>query len=390
MAPESSESQTAATAKNGRLASRASSSSLRTALTAQSFDDHATRPPTPRSTERNRQPKADLHDTEKGEKDELGDAGSLEEQTPKTLDVEAGIVPPNVQETPPVDRYKVTWDGADDPLNPKNWPVRKKWAAAVVVSSFTFISPVSSSMVAPALKAMSEELGIKTQMESAMVLSIFVLAYAVGPLFLGPLSEIYGRVKILQLTNLMYLVWNLACGFARSGPEILVFRFLSGFGGSAPLAIGGAVIGDCFSPDKRATAISMYSLAPLLGPAVGPIAGGYITQKTTWRWIFWATTILDAAIQLFGIFYLQGELLLQVRSHTDSKQETYAPVLLQRKAAQRRKETGDDAYYTEYDTQDRSITTILGHAFIRPFRMLFTQPIIQAIAGATVQCSACC
>jgi hypothetical protein len=59
---------------------------------------------------------------------------------------------------------------------------------------------------------------------------------------------------------------------------------------------------------------------------------------------------------------------------------TYAPVLLQKKAAQRRKETGDDAYYTEFDNHD-SITTILGHAFVRPFRLLFTQPIIQAIAG---------
>jgi hypothetical protein len=60
--------------------------------------------------------------------------------------------------------------------------------------------------------------------------------------------------------------------------------------------------------------------------------------------------------------------------------------LLQKKAAQRRKETGNDAYYTEFDTQDRSITQILGHAFVRPFRMLFTQPIIQAIAGMTLGC----
>jgi multidrug resistance protein len=310
MDPEASQAPNPPPAENERLAPRTSSSSLRRALTAQSFDDHATRPPysTPNgASPQHTGSKPDIHDAEKGEKDELEDAGSLEEPPTKALDVEAGVIPPNVEEAPPADRYKITWDGHDDPQNPKNWPVRKKWAAAVVVSSFTFISPVSSSMVAPALMTMSEELGIQTQMESAMILSIFVLAYAVGPLFLGPLSEIYGRVKVLQLTNLMYLVWNLACGFARTGPEILIFRFLSGFGGSAPLAIGGAVIGDCFAPEHRGTAISMYSLAPLLGPAVGPIVGGFITQKTTWRWIFWATTILDGIIQVFGIFYLQGE-----------------------------------------------------------------------------------
>jgi hypothetical protein len=83
----------------------------------------------------------------------------------------------------------VTWDGPDDPTNPKNWSSGRKWAATFVISSFTFISPVSSSMVAPALSAMNADLHITSEIESALVLSIFVLAYAVGPLFLGPFSE---------------------------------------------------------------------------------------------------------------------------------------------------------------------------------------------------------
>jgi multidrug resistance protein len=156
------------------------------------------------------------------------------------------------------------------------------------------------------------ELGIKNQIESAMVLSIFVLAYAVGPLFLGPMSEVYGRVPVLQLSNLFYLVWNLACGFAKTGPQILVFRFFAGLGGSAPLAIGGAVLGDCFPPEQRGRAISLYSLAPLLGPAVGPIAGGYISQNTTWRWIFWATSIFTVVVQISGVIFLRGESLFNI------------------------------------------------------------------------------
>jgi hypothetical protein len=78
----------------------------------------------------------------------------------------------------------IDWDSADDPQNPKNWTMKRKWAATFVVSAFTFISPVSSSMVAPALGKVSAEFGITNQVESALILSIFVLAYAVGPLFL--------------------------------------------------------------------------------------------------------------------------------------------------------------------------------------------------------------
>ena len=92
-------------------------------------------------------------------------------------------------------------------------------------------------MVAPALLSISSDLHITNQVESQIVLSIFVLAYAIGPLFLGPLSEIYGRVPVLQLANLFYLVFNLACGFAQNKAEMIVFRFLSGLGGSAPLAV---------------------------------------------------------------------------------------------------------------------------------------------------------
>jgi len=131
----------------------------------------------------------------------------------------------------------VTWNGADDPENPKNWTMKKKWAATLVVSSFTFISPVSSSMVAPALTSIAKEFNITNEVEIQLTLSIFVLAFAIGPLFLGPLSEIYGRVPVLQLSNLFYLIFNIACGVSRSKGQMIAFRFLSGLGGSAPLAV---------------------------------------------------------------------------------------------------------------------------------------------------------
>lgn len=162
------------------------------------------------------------------------------------------------------DPNMVSWSGPDDPENPKNWKDSRKWAAVFVVSSFTFISPVASAMVAPALPQMNQDLGVHNQTISAMMLSIFLLAYAVGPLFLGPLSEVYGRVPVLQLANLVFLIFNLVCGFAQNAAQMLVFRFLAGIGGSAPLAIGGGILADCFQPEQRGKAIAIYSLAPLV------------------------------------------------------------------------------------------------------------------------------
>lgn len=220
-------------------------------------------------------------------------------------------------------------------------------------------------MVAPALTAIGKEFNVTNSVELSLTLSIFVLGYAFGPLALGPLSELYGRTIVLQLSNLIYLFFNLGCALAQTETQLIIFRFLSGLGGSAPLALGGGVLSDLFTAEERGKAISIYSLAPLLGPAIGPIAGGFITENTTWRWAFWATTIADGLIQICGLFLLQ---------------ETYPPVLLHRKKLALIKSTGNENLHTEYDRPDRTLGKTLRVSFSRPFIMLGTQIIVQVLA----------
>lgn len=265
----------------------------------------------------------------------------------------------------------VDWNGPDDPENPKNWSFKRKWAATAIVSAFTFISPVSSSMIAPASDALAADLGISNSVIIALTTSVFVLAYAFGPLFLGPLSEIYGRSRVLQLANLWYLAWNLGCGFAQNTGQLVAFRLLAGFGGSAPLSIGGGVLGDCWRPEERGQAVALYSLAPLLGPVVGPIAGAWIAQRSTWRWVFWSTSIVDAFIQCMGVLFLQ---------------ETFAPILLERKAARMRLEMSQDPekggpreIKTVFDTSDRHWQQIVAKSLVRPFKLFFYEPIVQLL-----------
>jgi multidrug resistance protein len=255
----------------------------------------------------------------------------------------------------------------DDPENPKLWSFRRRWGATAIVSIFTFISPTSSSMSAPAVGKIGADFGVTNETTLSLLISIFVLAYAIGPLFLGPLSEIYGRRIVLQLSNLFFLAFNIGCGFATSSGQLIAFRFLSGLGGSAPLAIGGGVLSDCWDAEHRGQAVGLYSLMPLLGPAVGPVAGGWIAQKTTWRWCFWSTSILTVLIQVLGVIYLR---------------ETFGPVILAKRAAKLRKETGDQRWHTEWSGPgtDRTLSKVLRVSLQRPFRLLATQPIIQVLA----------
>ncbi|KAH8599979.1 polyamine transporter 1 [Bisporella sp. PMI_857] len=259
----------------------------------------------------------------------------------------------------------VTWSGEDDPTNPLNWPNRKRWTATLTVASFTFISPLASTMVAPSLDDIAKEFNITTGLEKALVMSIFLLAYAVGPFILGPLSEIFGRVVVLQSANMVFLLFNTICGFSKSKQQMMSFRFLSGLGGSAPQALGGGVLSDCWRAEERGKAHALYSLAPFLGPSLGPIAGGIVTQHFTWRWVFWGTSILDLVVQILATLFLN---------------ETYPPKILAIKAKRLRKETGNAALHTKWQNPDHTFGHILRKALVRPFIMLFTQPTIQALA----------
>jgi multidrug resistance protein len=264
------------------------------------------------------------------------------------------------------DTSLVTWDGPGDPTNPKNWSRQRKWAATITVSLFTFISPVSSSMIAPALFDIATEFGEDPNSGTIpLALSVFVLGFAVGPLFIGPMSELFGRRIVLQISNLFYFAFNLGCGFAQNTPQLIAFRFLSGLGGSAPLGIGGGVLGDLWMPQERGRAMALYSLMPLLGPAIGPIAGGFIAEYSDWRWVFYSTCIAAIVIQIMGFFFLQ---------------ETYAAEILRVKKVRLIKATGDPTLHTEFETPNRKLSKHLGAAFERPFRLLFTQPIVQILA----------
>jgi multidrug resistance protein len=106
-----------------------------------------------------------------------------------------------------------------------------------------------------------------------------------GPLFLSPLSEMYGRRVVLNISTSFFVLFQIGCALAPSLPALICFRLLTGIGGSACLTIGGGVVSDLFEPEQRGTAMSIFSAGPLFGPVLGPLCGGFIAQRAGWRWV---------------------------------------------------------------------------------------------------------
>ncbi|KAF2737374.1 MFS general substrate transporter [Polyplosphaeria fusca] len=264
------------------------------------------------------------------------------------------------------DPYLVAFNPQFDSDNPLDWPRSRKWAVTDVLAATGFNRIMVSTIMAPALSTIAKEFNMNST-EAAMALSIYLLATAFGPLVIGPLSEVYGRKKVLHASNVWFLVWNIACGFASSKQLLIGARFLAGFGASSIYALSGGVLGDVWRPEQRGQSLGMYLLIPVLGAAVGPIIGGFMAGRTTWRWIFWSTSIFQ------GVMILVSFLTFH---------ESYAPLILRRRAEKLRKDTGDARYYTlsESIVARRSVPYRLSQALSRPLRLLFFHPIIQIMS----------
>ncbi|KAH8829077.1 multidrug resistance protein 4, partial [Flagelloscypha sp. PMI_526] len=215
---------------------------------------------------------------------------------------------------------KVHDDWEDNPENPQNWTSRRKWLAVSVVSFYTLVGPLSSSMMAPGLPVVAVQYGITNPTIIALTLSIFLISFAIGPLVWAPLSEMYGRTWPLHISSIASVGFNLGCAFAPNTAVLIVMRFFVGLTSAAPIAIGAGSVSDVFSADQRASAMAIYALGPLLGPAIGPVAGGFAIQNLGLKYVF---IILAGMNAWGGLCSVLGILLLR---------ETYAPVLRMRRA----------------------------------------------------------
>ncbi|KAI3556005.1 hypothetical protein CABS03_09624 [Colletotrichum abscissum] len=286
-------------------------------------------------------------------------------------DEEATIAEPNANSVntvvddaaEPENEFSVWWADDQDPENPMNWSKSRKLGIIATLSFITFLTPLASSMFAPGIPQVMAEFGESDDSIATFVVSVFVLGFALGPLIISPLSELYGRVYIYHVCNALFVVFSAACGLATNIDMLIAFRFLAGFSGVAVITCGAGSIADMMPVEKRGFYISIWSLGPLLGPVVGPVCAGFLVEAKGWRWVFWIITITSGAVTLASFFVLR---------------ESYAPVLLERKAARLRKETGNEKYQSRMKKKGTPRQIFLT-AIIRPGRMFFRSAVVMIL-----------
>ncbi|KAK0623351.1 major facilitator superfamily domain-containing protein [Immersiella caudata] len=256
-----------------------------------------------------------------------------------------------------------------DARNPLQFPQWKKWTITILQAIATLAVALVSTAYSGGISDVIIEFRVSTEL-AILGLSVFVLGFAIGPLLWAPLSEFYGRQILFFITYMALTVFNAGAAGSKNIETLIILRFFAGAFGSSPMTNCGGVIADIFSAEERGLAAGVFALAPFLGPSIGPIIGGFLGETEGWRWV-------EGLMAIFtGTLWIACSLFVP---------ETYAPVLLRRRAAKLSKMTGK-VYISKLDVSthgDGSAATKkavkeeqIKKALLRPWVLLLREPIV--------------
>ncbi|MGZ3629707.1 MAG: MDR family MFS transporter [Ktedonobacteraceae bacterium] len=178
-----------------------------------------------------------------------------------------------------------------------------KISVSVVFVTAMFMSIMDSTIVNVALPSIARQLNVPSSAIDAVVVAYLVSLAVVMPAS-GWLGDRYGTKRILLLALALFTISSALCGLARSYEMLILFRVLQGAAGGALTPVGTAMLYRTFPPSQRVQVSRILMFATILAPALGPILGGLLVTKLSWRWVFYVNVPVGIAACLFGLIFL--------------------------------------------------------------------------------------
>ena len=132
------------------------------------------------------------------------------------------------------------------------------------------------------------------------VLTSYIVAAAIMTPPSGFLASRFGRKRILLTAIAGFVIASVLCGLAQSLIEIVAFRLMQGMFGASLVPLSQGILLDIYEPEERGSAMAMFGISVMVGPVLGPVIGGWLTENMSWRWVFYINVPLGA-LAFFGI-----------------------------------------------------------------------------------------
>src|ERR1700678_361381 len=186
------------------------------------------------------------------------------------------------------------------PFEPASSRVFNPWLIALAVVVPTFMEVLDTTIANVALRYIAG--GVHTAVtDSEWVITSYLAANALVLTISGWLSAHLGRRNYFLLSIAVFTLASGLCGMATSLGQLIVFRVLQGLAGGGLQPSSQSVLLDAFPVEKQGIAMTLFGLAALLAPVVGPTLGGWITDSYSWRWVFYIN--VPVGLVAFGACY---------------------------------------------------------------------------------------
>ncbi|WVQ81567.1 hypothetical protein IAT38_003691 [Cryptococcus sp. DSM 104549] len=262
--------------------------------------------------------------------------------------------------------YIVNWVPSDpsrgfkDRENPLTFFYWYKWVVTMIGAFATLGVTMASSMLSAAVwELRTVVFPGHTDQVYIMVTSGFVVGFVIGPIIWAPCSELRGRRITYIVSCIPFVAFNAACCGAKSMAALIVLRVFAGTFGSSAMVNSGGIIADMFEAHQRGLAMGIFAAAPFLGPSIGPVAGGFLSDGAGWEWVAALIAFVTLVIGIVGCIWLP---------------ETYAPVILRARAARLSKVTGKK-YVSHFDASSGTKPS-RKQQMTMPWILLAKEPIV--------------
>lgn len=283
----------------------------------------------------------------------------------------------------------------DNPHHPYHWPSKKKYLVVFCYCLLQIYVTLTSTTYVAAKGHVMEQFGTTNQV-ATLGQSLFIIGTAVGPSFMGPLSDLGGRKWIYVVSIFFYVIFNFGCAFTLNMPMLAIFMFIIGLCGSTATTNVAGTIGDLFgASDEASQPMALFVFSANAGPSIGGIVGEAIMEnsKLGFKWIFLINIILGAFYIVFLMFLPETlpRIVIQERTAIEGKDVPnvivrefgYAIENIKGKTAsyktlyqEKLNEEGNEAVVVEKVSVFNEIKFITSQALI----MMVTEPIIIFLA----------
>ena len=175
------------------------------------------------------------------------------------------------------------------------------------------IAPLAIDMYLPGLPLLADDLDTSTSMVQ-LTLTTFMAGLGIGQLIVGPLSDSWGRRRLLLTGTAAFALGGVLCALAPSVEVLVAARGLQGFSGGAAVVLARAVVADRASGDRAAKLFSLMMIIGGVAPVLAPLAGGALLGPIGWRGFFWVLAAAGAVMTI-GVLALIPETLEPERRH---------------------------------------------------------------------------